>query len=181
MTRTILTALLVCGALAGCNTQQSYGGYASQYACLYARYYSPPTPTSTLPSTGSATYEGVALLNTDRVSMAGATSLTANFASQTVSGSIHDIEADGGGSLSGTINVGTGIIGPVAGVQRFTAPLSGTLSGAPLAATGPISVNGAMTGTFLQSDYRAIAGVVTGTYSSGGGSGGLSGLAIAER
>jgi len=144
----------------GTSVVSSYGVYGVGVA----------TPTSQMPTTGSALYTGSAVGElsykpvvtgggtavTNVTPFTGVTQLTANFASATMTGGVFGVRA-GGFDVTNILFTGGTITG-----NSFTGSAGGGTNGAAIALTGA-------TGTFAGGFYGPNAKEITGTFSLSGG------------
>ena len=125
------------------------------------------TDASAMPSTGYAEYDGIVGMafgatpeSIASAEIIGELDLTANFATNTISGEFDDFDTSSGQALSGQLIVSNGqIVG-----SDFTADITGTLTGTTNA---PGAVSGTIDGDFLGTDHSAISGTGTATSDQG--------------
>ncbi|MEE9427334.1 MAG: hypothetical protein V3V25_04215 [Paracoccaceae bacterium] len=140
-------------------------------------------PTS-LPISGSSTFAGVIDLMVEtgsgELGMAGALALTANFSANSISGTATGFMDENANGLAGVLAISSGAInrGANTAIQyTYSALLGGTLTGG--GETYGISAD--FDGDFLGIDNLATTGAITGTATSGFGTGYLFGSFIAEQ
>jgi hypothetical protein len=141
-------------SLAACSTgsgQQLASDYANEGLSLVYRYqYSNPTPLWSMPSTGSATYEGIATLDYERTpnstaELVGAARINADFAGRRTTGSVTEMVDDNDARASGALRMNNGVIqgNLVTGDMRGTITYRGTETTLDLDATGVFAETGA--------------------------------------
>ena len=131
----------------------------------------PETLPGDLPA-GPATYRGYAELATPTDLALGEMTLTADFGTDGVSGSVTDVISDRFGTLDGALSVTNGII---AG-NGFDADLDGTLTGSGFATTYDATV----TATFRGPNAEGLLGTLSGDATTGGLVEPLTGRVVAE-
>ena len=168
----------------GTTPAPTFADYAALDAQLHAAWDAQgATDPSTLPGSGSATYQGVvnldAQLGSSNLAMSGSLQLTADFGASTIAGSANSFKDQFERAFSGTLTLSNGAIDRAANPateDSFTADLDGTLSGAGEV----LSIGSDLLGDFLGGTAGAATGVVTGLVGSSFGTGALFGDFIAE-
>jgi hypothetical protein len=164
---------------------QSFSELLAQEAALSTQWasasFSDPT---TLPTIGTATYAGIVRIAVEtggpEIQMAGDFGMIANFQTTTVSGTAGGFVDQTDQTYAGVLNMANGSIDRAADTAieyTFVAEIDGTLSGG-----GTIyDITALLGGDFLDPDYGAIDGVISGTVTSGIDSGLIYGDFIAEQ
>lgn len=162
-----VTLLSACG---GSSTGvSSFEALSSRGQALLSQYGSAPvTDVANMPTTGTATYRGVAAYSSDYSSPVNiaqyATTvsdieLTANFANSTISGRADNFQqrVDPNISMSGQVDV---VNGTISG-NTFSAALSGTINESGYGLTVPVNYSGSVNGEFVGSGAEAVRGTGT--------------------
>jgi hypothetical protein len=162
------TIWLVLAALAGCSTSASVDDEVVRYNDAAYTYNElredvlamPPGTAIDMPTVGSATYEGKAVLRLDVADMAlvGDARITADFTDGTMSGSLGRFAGTVGGAdygdFSGSIAIRDGAIG-VASASGLTADITGHLTNGE----DRISIVGGIIGDFRSDGIINAAGL----------------------
>jgi len=151
--------LAACGGSSSDNDDErpSFEQLASRGNALEARLGA-LEETTVMPTTGSATYNGVAGFDMggDNASdMLAELSLQANFADSTVGGKLSNFTTSDGSQMEGELNVADGIMNQ----QAFDANVSGTLRDGAESST----FDGTMNGAFLGANADAVSGTMNGS------------------
>ena len=117
-----------------------------------------PTPMSSMPTAGTATYSGVAAFAPsiyDEPEVLSEASLTANFGSSSISGNLTNFRDYENTVIPGSVAIQSGVITG----NQFGANLTGsvTIDGAAAA------VNGTLDGGFASTNANLLAGIIEGT------------------
>ena len=116
------------------------------------------TPVNSMPTTGTATYSGIAgfapSIN-DEIQVLSEASLTANFGASTIAGSLTNFRDYENTAIPGTVSIQSGVISG----NQFGADLTGSLTVDGAAAP----VNGTIDGGFVGASGSLIAGIIEGT------------------
>lgn len=166
MTR-LMPATLVLGTLAACGG--GGGGQLASFDDLSAEQVSlaeaavavDRTPVADMPSTGSASYDGVAGFSigtmpqtTEDLNILSELALTADFASGAISGSLSNFNSAEGEDIEGTLALTNGQISD----NTFTADAAGTLTRGGAALATDLDMEGAFGGA----DAALLTGTATG-------------------
>ena len=142
------------------------------------------TDPSTLPISGSADFAGVVRLDvengTGEVSMDGALTLQADFATSTIAGDASQFVDENEALYSGDLTLSNGVIDRGADTSvdyTFNGNLDGSLTGA--GETYVITTD--LSGDFVSSTYGAVKGAIGGNAASSFGTGYVFGVFIGER
>jgi hypothetical protein len=157
----LMSSILLAACVSG-GKDASYDEMYSRGKSLVSKFESEdPTPVGAMPTTGTATYSGVAGFGaetSEQVEVMSQASLAANFATSSISGNLTNFRDYENNSIPGSVAIqNTSING-----NQFTAPMNGslTVNGAPSA------VNGTMVGAFGGANANSIAGIIEGTVGS---------------
>lgn len=191
ITRGGLLALAAAGLLSGCSdggdSRASYDELGDEFDALLDRSDPLPiTDPSTLPVSGSATYEGVVGLSTPGndgipADMLGEMTLVADFSSDDLSGSAGDFVTDQNEELDGRLDISNGGFDRDADVDVFYTfgfDLDGTLTTED---GDDLDVDAEAVGDFLGEDNEQAIGLVDGIIVSPEGAAVTEGGFIVER
>lgn len=151
--------LAACGGSSSDNDDKrpSFEQLASRGNALEARLGA-LEETTVMPTTGSATYNGVAAFDMGRDGtddMLSELALQANFADSTVGGKFSNFVTSDGSQMEGELNVANSVMNQ----QAFDAPVTGTLHDGAESST----FDGTMNGVFLGANADAVSGTMNGS------------------
>jgi len=159
-----LVALAACGGSSTGSAPQTFSEQLSEGDALAITLasieYTDPT---TLPVSGSATYSGYLGVDAGELGQAiGQMSLTASFASDSISGNVRNVVAEDEEQLSGSLSISGGTIDRTADTDiefTFAADVDGTLTGED----GDFVVDAELLGDFTGENHQYVEGPVGGT------------------
>jgi hypothetical protein len=166
--RTTAIIGLALGALAGCSTTTEFGDEVTRYNDAAMAYNAlrddvQAMPLSTaidMPTVGSATYEGQAVVRVDATGTAlvGDARISADFSDATLTGNLNNftgtLDGSNYGDVNGSIAIKDGEIG-VASASGLTGDIKGALSNGD----DQLSINGAIVGNFRSDGAINAAGL----------------------
>jgi len=175
-------AILVAGCGGSSTGATSFKSIETAGNALSNEIFSVPyTDPSTLPTSGSASYNGYIGVTVDNaIDVAGELELTADFASDNITGSAFNFFDRNENAYAGTLEVSNGGFDRTADTSSeftFGADLDGTLSNSG----ENIQVDASLDGDFTGSDYRYVEGTVFGRARTSEGWFSLDGGFVGER
>lgn len=181
----VASTLAACGGSStssGSSPSASFSEIADEARDFFEELETTPfTSPTTLPSSGSATYDGVIGANLDNGSaVAGDLELIANFGSDSISGSASNFFDDQENSLGGSLAISDSFLDRTANTDidyTFGASLAGTLT----SDDGDAVVDAIILGDFLGSSHRNVGGIVFGSVTQNNDTLFLDGDFVAER
>jgi len=179
--------LTACGGGGGDEQPSSltYSDYQAQLSTLQTTWSGvAATDPSTLPISGSATFNGVLSLSVQTsgadLDMAGALTLTSNFATDTLTGNATNFITANDAAMSGSLAITGGVLDRAANTNiahTFSAAIDGTLGGAG----DSYLIQGTLLGDFLGTGNLGTSGVVNGFATSSFGVGYMFGDFLAQQ
>lgn len=174
----VIAPIAACGGSDNGSSGASFNDLATRADALVARAETlEATPLESMPTTGTATYDGVAAFSRSELmettDMLSAATVNANFGDSTISGQLSNFRVYDGTAIDGTVAIQNGAISGT----DFIADLSGQLSDDGEA----ILVDGAMIGGFGGPNAEMLAAIAAGeTYTDAEGYLPIYGALIAE-
>ena len=158
------TAILTLTACGGSGGSQTFASLLAQGDAIADEINTIEfTDPSTLPASGSATYDGFIGIQASNLGEAlGEMTLRANFATNAITGDVSNVVTADDEPLIGTLAISNGAIDRSADIAveyTYGADIDGQLTGEE----GVFVVEGDLLGDFTDTDYQYVEGIVEGT------------------